>query len=110
MKEIIEKLKFNNDGLIPAIAQQHDDNEIKMLAYMNKESILKTLETKDVYYYSRSRKELWRKGATSGHTQKLVEFYYDCDADTILLKIQQKGPACHTGRDNCFFNKVTIPS
>ena len=106
--DITAKLTFNTDGLVPAIAQQHDTGEVLMLAWMNLEAIEKTIETGDVTYFSRSRQALWRKGETSGNTQKLVEMHYDCDADTLLLKIEQTGPACHTGARNCFFNKVDI--
>ncbi|VXD23071.1 phosphoribosyl-AMP cyclohydrolase [Planktothrix paucivesiculata] len=103
----IEALKFNDQGLIPAIAQDAKDGTILMMAWMNKESIQKTLETKEVHYWSRSRSELWHKGATSGHIQKLKSLYYDCDADTLLLKIEQIGDiACHTGARSCFFQEV----
>lgn len=103
----IEALKFNDQGLIPAIAQDAEDGTVLMMAWMNKESIQKTLETQEVHYWSRSRSELWHKGATSGHIQKLKSLYYDCDADTILLKIEQIGNiACHTGARSCFFTEV----
>lgn len=103
----IEALKFNDQGLIPAIAQDAEDGTVLMMAWMNKESIQKTLETKEVHYWSRSRSELWHKGATSGHIQKLKSLSYDCDADTILLKIEQIGNiACHTGARSCFFTEV----
>ncbi len=103
----IEKLKFDDKGLIPAIAQDYKDGTVLMLAYMNKESLQKTLETKEMWYWSRSRKELWHKGQTSGNIQKVKELYYDCDADTILAKIEQVGDvACHTGKRSCFFNKI----
>jgi len=101
------KLKFNEKGLITVIAQDHKDGTILMLAYMNKESLQKTLDSKEMWYYSRSRQELWHKGATSGHIQKVKELYYDCDADAILAKIEQVGDiACHTGSRSCFFNKM----
>jgi phosphoribosyl-AMP cyclohydrolase len=103
---IPKQLKFNQDNLIPAIAQQFDSKEVLMLAWMNEESILKTLATKQVHYFSRSRNKLWRKGETSGHFQKLIEFRFDCDQDCILLLIDQEGPACHTNRISCFFNSV----
>ena len=103
----IETLKFNDQGLIPAIAQDAEDGTVLMMAWMNEASIQKTLETKEVHYWSRSRSELWHKGATSGHIQKLKSLYYDCDADTILLKIEQIGNiACHTGARSCFFTEV----
>ena len=110
---ILEKIKFNDQGLVPTIAQDNQSKEVLMLAWMNKEAIIKTLETNEVYYWSRSRNKLWRKGETSGHFQKLVEFRFDCDNDAILLLVKQIGPACHTNRKNCFYNllkdsKVTI--
>ena len=105
----IETLKFNEKGLIPAIAQDAKDGTILMMAWMNKDSIQKTLETREVHYWSRSRSELWHKGATSGHIQKVKQIYYDCDADTLLIKIEQIGDiACHTGVRSCFFNSVYL--
>ncbi|MCW9032697.1 MAG: phosphoribosyl-AMP cyclohydrolase [Alphaproteobacteria bacterium] len=100
---VTSELTFNADGLIPAIAQQHDTGEILMMAWMNAESVAETLETKQVCYWSRSRSKLWRKGESSGQVQKLIDFRWDCDADTLLLQVDQKGVACHTGRRNCFF-------
>jgi len=99
-------LKFNSDGLIPVIAQDIKTGEVLMLAWMNAEAIKITLETSQVTYWSRSRKSLWRKGETSSHFQMLKEFYVDCDSDTLLLKVEQIGPACHTGAKTCFFTKV----
>ena len=99
-------LKFNDDGLIPAIAQQHDTGEVLMMAWMNRDAVAETLSTGRVCYYSRSRQKLWRKGESSGQVQDLKELRWDCDADTLLLQINQKGVACHTGRRNCFFNAV----
>jgi len=96
-------LKFNADGLVPAIAQQHDSGEVLMMAWMNRDSVGETLRTGRVCYFSRSRNALWRKGETSGQQQKLVEFLIDCDGDTILLKVAQDGVACHTGRRSCFY-------
>lgn len=101
-----EKLKYNEAGLIPAIAQQHDTGEVLMLAWMNTAAVEATLLTKQVCYWSRSRQKLWRKGETSGHIQKLIEFRFDCDRDSILLLVDQTGVACHTGRPNCFYNLV----
>jgi phosphoribosyl-AMP cyclohydrolase/phosphoribosyl-ATP pyrophosphohydrolase/phosphoribosyl-AMP cyclohydrolase len=99
----VEQLKFNDQGLIPAIAQDYLDNTILMMAWMNRELIQRTLETGEAHYWSRSRSELWHKGATSGHIQKVKAMYYDCDADTLLLKIEQVGDvACHTGAKSCF--------
>ena len=103
--EIIESLKYNEQGLIPAIAQQYDSNELLMMAWMNQEAIKTTLAEGRAVYWSRSRNELWRKGETSGHIQKLVEFRWDCDNDAILLLVDQIGVACHTGERSCFFNQ-----
>lgn len=103
---IIDSIKFNEVGLVPAIAQQHDSMEVLMMAWMNAESIAETLETGRVCYFSRSRGKLWRKGESSGQVQLLKEMLVDCDADTILLKVDQAGVACHTGRRSCFFNSV----
>ena len=103
---LLDQLTFNNDGLIPAIAQQFDSGEVLMLAWMSPESIEATLKEERVVYWSRSRRKLWRKGETSGHVQTLKEFRGDCDNDAILLQVDQSGVACHTGRRNCFFNSV----
>ncbi len=103
---VLSQLKFDAQGLIPAIAQAHDTKEVLMLAWMNADAVRETLETGQVIYWSRSRQALWRKGESSGHTQKLVEFRYDCDADAVLLLVDQTGPACHTNRPNCFFHAV----
>lgn len=105
--ELEKLLKFDSNGLVPAIAQQHDTGEVLMMAWMNAASIAETLQTKTVCYWSRSRQSLWRKGETSGHVQTLMDFRIDCDGDTILLLVDQKGVACHTGRRNCFYNSVT---
>ena len=104
--QVLNTLKFTPDGLIPAIAQQHNSGEILMMAWMNRDSIEETLRTGRVCYWSRSRQELWRKGETSGQTQQLIEFRWDCDRDTLLLQVEQTGVACHTGRRNCFFYAV----
>ena len=101
---LLDQLTFNNEGLIPAIAQQFDSGEVLMLAWMSPESIEATLKEERVVYWSRSRRKLWRKGETSGHVQTLMEFRWDCDNDAILLQVDQSGVACHTGRRNCFFN------
>ncbi len=102
----LENIKYNEDGLVPAIAQQHDTGEILMMAWMNLASIKETLKTGRVCYWSRSRQAFWRKGESSGQEQHLKEFRLDCDADTILMKVDQTGPACHTGRRNCFYMVV----
>ncbi len=103
---LLSQLKFNDDGLIPAIAQQHDSGEVLMMAWMNREAVAETLSTGRVCYYSRSRTKLWRKGESSGQEQTLKELRWDCDADSLLLLVEQKGVACHTGRRNCFFNAM----
>ena len=99
-------LTYNDAGLIPAIAQDARSGEVLMMAWMNAEAVARTLATGDVTYWSRSRQEFWVKGATSGHTQKLVEFRVDCDRDCILMEVEQTGPACHTGRRTCFFTEI----
>ena len=105
IKEIIKNIKFNKDGLVPAIAQDCKNQQVLMMAWMNSESITKTLETKEVYYWSRSRQEIWKKGGTSGHVQFLKQFHLDCDNDTILITVDQVGFACHTYVRSCFFNR-----
>lgn len=102
----LDQLKYTPDGLIPAIAQQYDTNEVLMLAWMNRASIEETLQTGRVCYWSRSRNAFWRKGESSGQIQVLQEMRFDCDGDTLLLLVDQTGPACHTGRRSCFYNKV----
>ena len=99
-------LTYNDAGLIPAIAQDVDSGEVLMLAWMNAESIARTLETGRVTYWSRSRQAFWAKGDTSGHIQELVELRFDCDRDCLLLQVRQTGPACHTGRRSCFYTAV----
>ena len=103
---VIAAINFNDQGLVAAIAQQSGNGEILMLAWMNSDAIRETLSSGRVCYFSRSRGELWRKGESSGQTQTLVDFRWDCDGDTILLVVDQTGVACHTGRRNCFFNAV----
>jgi phosphoribosyl-AMP cyclohydrolase len=106
MSDFIDSLKFDAQGLIPAIAQQHDSGEVLMLAWMNRQAIEQTIATGRVCYWSRSRGALWRKGETSGQVQRLVELRVDCDLDALLVKVDQTGVACHTGRRACFFNRV----
>ncbi|MGB1310058.1 MAG: phosphoribosyl-AMP cyclohydrolase [Leucothrix sp.] len=106
IKQLIQQLQFNPDGLIPAIAQQHDTGEVLMMAWMNETSMTETLKTNRVCYWSRSRQSLWRKGESSGQVQMLTGFRVDCDADTLLLEVDQTGPACHTGRRSCFYRIV----
>lgn len=102
------EFKFDKDGLIPAIAQDSVTGEVLMLAYMNKESLERTVKEKKAWYWSRSRNKFWMKGESSGHVQDVKELYYDCDADAVLLKIEQTGPACHTGNRSCFFRKIEL--
>ena len=102
----LDKISFDSNGLVPAIAQAHDSGEVLMMAWMNRDSILETLQKGEVCYWSRSRAKLWRKGESSGHVQKLVDFRIDCDGDTVLLLVDQVGVACHTGRHNCFFTSI----
>lgn len=104
----MEEFKFDKNGLIPAIAQDWISGEVLMLAYMNKESLERTIKDKKAWYWSRSRNKFWMKGETSGHTQEVKEIYFDCDADALLLKIAQTGPACHTGNRSCFFRKIEL--
>lgn len=99
-------LKYNADGLIPCIAQDHATGEVLMMAWMNATSLAHTLETGQVTYWSRSRGELWAKGATSGHVQTLIELRIDCDRDCLLALVAQEGPACHTNRRSCFYTAV----
>lgn len=106
IENILEEIKFDNRGLVPAIVQEIESKKVLMLAYMNRESIEKTFEEGIVHYYSRSREELWKKGETSGNIQRLKGFYYDCDKDSVLVLVEQVGVACHTGSYSCFFNEV----
>ena len=106
LAEFLDAVKFNDQGLVPAIAQDHATGTVLMLAWMNREAIEQTLTTGRVVYFSRSRQALWRKGETSGNTQGLVSLRFDCDADAILLSVDQLGPACHTDRTHCFYLEV----
>ncbi len=99
-----EELKYDDNGLIPAIVQDVETGAVLMLAYMNKESVQKTLDTGLTWFWSRSRQKYWQKGESSGHVQEVKSMYYDCDADAILVKAKQNGVACHTGNYTCFFN------
>ncbi len=103
---VVEAITFNGDGLVAAIAQQYDTGEVLMMAWMNRDAVAETLGTGRVCYWSRSRGKLWRKGETSGQVQVLKDFRWDCDADTVLVQVDQEGVACHTGRRSCFFNAV----
>ncbi|MGN1019334.1 MAG: bifunctional phosphoribosyl-AMP cyclohydrolase/phosphoribosyl-ATP diphosphatase HisIE [Aristaeellaceae bacterium] len=102
----MSQIKFDDRGLVPAIAQDAATGRVLMLAYMNAEALQATIDSGYATYYSRSRQQLWRKGETSGHTQKIRAIHYDCDGDAILLTVDQTGPACHTGETSCFFNEV----
>ena len=104
---ITDLVKFDEQGLLPAIVQDSTTGEVLMLAYMNSESLAKTLETRETWVWSRSRAELWHKGATSGNTQRVVIIALDCDGDTLLIKVEPRGPACHTGERSCFFRELT---
>ena len=105
----ISQLKYDADGLIPAVVQEAGTHEVLMVAYMNEESLRRTLETKTTWFWSRSRQEYWNKGATSGHVQKVKEVRYDCDADCLLISVEQVGgTACHTGNKSCFFNVLEL--
>ena len=105
-KSALSDIKFNKDGLIPVIAQCVQTGTVLMMAWMNEEALKKTIDTNDMYYFSRSRQKLWQKGETSGHFQKLIELRLDCDNDTILALIEQTGAACHTGTKSCFFKTI----
>ena len=102
----MSKIKFDDKGLVPAIAQDASTGRVLMLAYMNRESLQRTLDTGYTWFWSRSRKELWNKGATSGHLQKVVSITADCDDDTLLVRVHQTGNACHTGSYSCFFKEI----
>ena len=103
----MSNLKFNDKGLIPAVIQDADTGEVLMLGYMNEESIRRTLESNEVWFFSRSRQELWHKGETSGNKIIVRELWRDCDSDTILVKAKPTGPVCHTGSQTCFFQGLT---
>ena len=102
----LTKIKFDEHGLVPAVVQDVKTNAVVMLAYMNKESLQLTVQTGYTWFWSRSRQELWNKGATSGNLQKVVEMFYDCDGDAILVRAELSGPACHTGQYSCFHNVI----
>ena len=99
-------VKYDANGLVPAIVQDAQTREVLMLAYMSRESLARTLETGETVFWSRSRGELWHKGETSGHTQRVVAVHYDCDGDAVLVLVEPRGPACHTGATSCFFNTL----
>ncbi|VXA91471.1 phosphoribosyl-AMP cyclohydrolase [Pseudomonas sp. 8O] len=106
LSEALDAIAWNDTGLIPVITQRHDSGEVLMLAWMNCTALQETLHSGQVCYWSRSRQQLWRKGETSGHRQRLLSAHLDCDGDALLIKVEQLGPACHTGRSNCFYNDL----
>ena len=107
MGDWIESLAWNSDGLVPAVAQDAASGEVLMLAWMDREALARTVQSGEAHYWSRSRRKLWKKGETSGHTQRVVEVRIDCDADAVLLRVESvKGIACHTGRRRCFFRRL----
>ena len=103
---ILDELKYDSNGLIPAIVQEHGTGRVLMMAWMNKESLARTLELGEMVYWSRSRKEFWHKGATSGHTQKVKDIAFDCDKDVVLAQVEQAGAACHDGYKSCFYRSI----
>ena len=105
-EELLKEIKYDANGLVPAIVQDAETKEVLMLAYMNPESLKLTLETGETWFWSRSRSELWHKGATSGNIQHVVEVRVDCDADTLLVLVNPAGPACHTGERTCFYRNI----
>ena len=106
INNILDGLKFDSNGLIPAIIRDGSSGEVLMMAYMNRDSLEKTLDTGYTWFYSRSRQEFWNKGATSGNKQEVLDISYDCDADCLLIRVEQTGVACHTGQKSCFYNKI----
>ena len=106
MQEILERVDWQKQGLLPVIVQDNTSNEVLMMAYMNKEALELSLKTKLAHYFSRSKQRIWKKGESSGHTQEIVSFFIDCDNDTLLIKVNQNGVACHTGRKSCFFTEL----
>jgi phosphoribosyl-AMP cyclohydrolase len=102
----VDLLKYNADGLIPAIIQDHDTGAVLMMAYMNREAVSRTLAGRETWFWSRSRQKLWHKGETSGNTQKVTGIFFDCDRDTLLIKVLQRGAACHEGFFTCFHNLI----
>lgn len=107
---LIKRIKFNRHGLVPVIIQETKTGEVLMLAYMNRRALRKTLASAKTYFWSRSRKRLWLKGESSGHTQSVRQIFLDCDGDTLLIKVTQKGAACHTGYYSCFYRQLDVES
>lgn len=108
LEQVSEHIRWDASGLVPAIVQDAQSKQVLMMAYMNRESLRLTLESGETWFWSRSREELWHKGATSGNVQTVVSMTYDCDGDTLLLLVDPKGPACHTGQTTCFHNEITV--
>lgn len=108
LEQVSEHIRWDASGLVPAIVQDAQSKQVLMMAYMNRESLRLTLESGETWFWSRSREELWHKGATSGNVQTVVSVTYDCDGDTLLLQVNPKGPACHTGQTTCFHNEITV--
>ncbi|OIB03331.1 bifunctional phosphoribosyl-AMP cyclohydrolase/phosphoribosyl-ATP pyrophosphatase [Paenibacillus sp. LC231] len=108
LEQVSEHIRWDASGLVPAIVQDAQSKQVLMMAYMNRESLRLTLESGETWFWSRSREELWHKGATSGNVQTVVAMTYDCDGDTLLLQVNPKGPACHTGQTTCFYNEITV--
>jgi phosphoribosyl-ATP pyrophosphohydrolase/phosphoribosyl-AMP cyclohydrolase len=106
LNEILEKVKFDDRGLVPVVTQDASDGTVLMVAYANREAIMLTCEKRVAHYFSRSRNTLWLKGESSGNVQDILEIYYDCDIDTILYRVNPRGPACHTGERTCFYRKL----
>lgn len=104
--DVISAVNWDENGLVPAIVQDAQTGRVLMLAYMNKEALVRCLSTGETHFWSRSRQVLWHKGETSGNTQRIVEILYDCDGDALLIKVEPRGPACHTGERTCFFRKL----
>jgi len=104
--DVLDEVTFNADGLVPVIVQDDGSGDVLMMAYMNRETLQMTLDSGQMTYWSRSRQSVWRKGATSGHTQEVVEARLDCDGDALLFRVNQEGGACHTGYNSCFYRKV----
>lgn len=105
-EQLVANIKWDTDGLVPAIVQDQDSKQVLMMAYMNQESLKRSLDSQETWFWSRSRQEYWHKGGTSGNTQQITSLSYDCDGDTLLVMVHANGPACHTGRISCFYNEV----
>jgi phosphoribosyl-AMP cyclohydrolase len=106
MNGLLPEIKYDANGLVPAIVQDAETNQVLMLAYMNEDSLQLTLERRETYFWSRSRNQLWHKGETSGNIQTVIEIRVDCDADTLLILVNPSGPACHTGEQSCFYRSM----